>query len=60
MTPRNRTPDDPHKSDRALALYEKGLTPTQIAERLGTNPRSTSAMILQAKKRREKLAGVTE
>lgn len=26
------------KGDRALALHEKGLTPTQIAERLNVRP----------------------
>lgn len=51
------SPHDTTKSDRALALREKGLTPTQIAERLGTTRGSVSAMIIAAKKRREKAAG---
>lgn len=51
-------PDKTGKSDRALALHDKGLTPAQIAERLGSNPRSVSAMILHARQRREKAARV--
>jgi DNA-binding CsgD family transcriptional regulator len=45
-------PNDATKSDRALKLSEQGLSPAQIAERLGTNARSVSAMILAAKHRR--------
>lgn len=45
------------KSERALILREQGLAPPQIAERLGSNPRAVCAMILKAKKRREKAAG---
>lgn len=48
------------KSDRALELREKGLTPTQIAERLGTTARSASAMIRNAQLRREKATGGSE
>lgn len=40
------------KCERALALSEKGLTPAQIAERIGSSPGSISAMICNAKKRR--------
>lgn len=48
------------REDRALELREKGLTPVQIAERIGSTPRSVSVMILKAKQRREKAAEVVE
>lgn len=40
------------KCERALELSERGLTPTQIAERIGSSPRSIAAMVCNAKKRR--------
>lgn len=43
------------KSDRALALFEKGLTTSQIAERLGVAQNNISAMLRHARKRREKV-----
>lgn len=46
----------PDKSDRALELREKGLTPVQIAERLGSKPGVISTMIIHAKARRAKEA----
>jgi orotate phosphoribosyltransferase-like protein len=46
------TKNNKGKCERALELHDKGLTPTQIAERLGSNPRSVAAMICNAKKRR--------
>lgn len=46
------------KSARALELSEQGLTPAQIAERIGSNPRSVSSMILHARQRREKKLAV--
>lgn len=49
-------PHDTTKSDRALELSEKGLKPNQIAERLGSSRGSVSAMIIAAKRRREKRA----
>jgi DNA-binding CsgD family transcriptional regulator len=42
------------KSERALELFEKGLSSAAIAERLGTTARSVSALILNAKQRRER------
>jgi hypothetical protein len=44
------------KSERALKLLEQGLAVYQIAERIGSTSRSTSAMILQARRRRAKEA----
>lgn len=49
-------PSKPGKGERALELYERGLTPAQIAERLGSNPRSVSSLILHARQRRERNA----
>lgn len=44
------------KAERALELREQGLTPTQIAARIGSNPRSIAAMINAARKRRDQKA----
>lgn len=44
------------KSERALKLLEQGLKVYQIAERIGSSSRSTSAMILHARHRREREA----
>jgi DNA-directed RNA polymerase specialized sigma24 family protein len=43
-----------NKNERALELFEKGLTPDQIAERLGVNPRLIWTMLRNARKRRER------
>lgn len=48
--------DRDDKSERALKLLEQGLAVYQIAERIGSTSRSTSAMILHAKQRRAKEA----
>lgn len=42
------------KSDRALELFEKGLDTGAISERLGTTVTSVCAMLIQARKRRER------
>ncbi|WP_316228354.1 MULTISPECIES: hypothetical protein [unclassified Bradyrhizobium] len=43
------------KADRALALHEKGLTPSVIGERLGVDRKCVPGMIQRAKQRREKM-----
>jgi transcriptional regulator len=43
------------KGDRALELFEKGLEPPVIAERLGLNRTNISYIIRIAKARRERL-----
>ncbi len=50
------TRKDIPKGDRALELREKGLTPEQIAERLGVTPHAADNMIGRAKRRRDKRA----
>jgi len=40
-------------ADRALELYERGLTPVVIAERLGIGPRHVQGMLQRARERRE-------
>jgi transcriptional regulator len=46
---------------RALELHDKGLTPTQIAERLGMPSRQhVSTMIKRARERREREKGGAE
>lgn len=50
--------DDRGKCERALQLHEQGLTSAQIAERIGSNARSVSAMISAAKLRRKRKAEV--
>ncbi len=52
------TRKDIPKGDRALQLREQGLTPSQIAERLGVTLHAAGNMIGQAKRRREKAAVV--
>lgn len=42
------------KADRALELYERGLTPAVIAERLGTSQSHVQGMLQRARERREK------
>jgi DNA-binding CsgD family transcriptional regulator len=44
------------KGDRALVLYEQGVKPAQIAERLGIQPNNVSGLLRNARKRRESLA----
>lgn len=44
------------KGERALELRRKGLTPAQIAERLGTTPRSVSCMLRNTRVRHEQAA----
>lgn len=44
------------KGERALALRKQGLTPIQIAERLGTTPRSISCMLRNTRVRLEQAA----
>ena len=44
----------PGKAERALELFEKGLTYYVIAERLGITSRNVGAMIEKARKQREK------
>jgi DNA-directed RNA polymerase specialized sigma24 family protein len=41
------------KADRALELYERGLAPTAIAERLGISPRHVQGTLQRARERRE-------
>lgn len=43
------------KSERALELREKGLTPEQISERIGCTRNNVSAMINHARKKRERM-----
>lgn len=43
------------KSDRALALHEKGLDSEQIAARIGCSPHNVPAFIQNALKKRERL-----
>ena len=44
------------KADRALRLYEQGIRPFVIAERLGVSPQRVSGMLQRARERREKRA----
>lgn len=44
----------PDKSDRALELFEKGLSVSVIAERLGSRRTNIAEMIRSARSRREK------
>lgn len=46
------------KSQRALELREKGLSPAQIAERLGTTGRSVNCMISAERERRRHAAAM--
>lgn len=48
------------KSERALELYEKGIRPAVIAERLGVRPSHVSGMLQRARQRREKAGEVVE
>ena len=48
------------KSDRALALLEKGLDSAQIAERLGVSPRQVMTFVRNALKKRERLARASQ
>jgi DNA-directed RNA polymerase specialized sigma24 family protein len=41
------------KADRALELYERGLTPAIIAERLCISPRHVRGTLQRARQRRE-------
>jgi DNA-binding transcriptional regulator LsrR (DeoR family) len=40
------------KADRALKLYEQGLTRAQLAERLSVNPKNMTGMLQRARQRR--------
>jgi DNA-binding CsgD family transcriptional regulator len=42
------------KGDRALELFEKGLKPAQIGERLGLGRKNISSLIKDAMKRRQR------
>jgi DNA-binding transcriptional regulator LsrR (DeoR family) len=42
------------KADRALELYERGISRSIIAERLGVRPSHISGMLQRARQRREK------
>ena len=44
------------KSDRALELFERGLTSSQIADRLGTKPKAISSLLHCARAKREREA----
>jgi DNA-binding transcriptional regulator LsrR (DeoR family) len=48
------------KADRALKLYEQGVTRAQLAERLCVNPKNMTGMLQRARQRREKAIGVVE
>lgn len=48
------------KADRALELYEKGISPSVIAERLGVRHGHVQGMLQRARQRREKAAEVSE
>lgn len=48
------------KAERALALYERGLTPAQIGERLGLNAGHVSGYLQRARQRREKAKETVE
>jgi hypothetical protein len=45
-----------HKGDRALELFEKGLEPSVIAQRLGGSLDAIHALIKNARARREREA----
>lgn len=57
MNGHTRDRNGQEKGDRALALYEKGLSPSAIGERLGVPARHVQGMIQRARQRREKMAG---
>jgi DNA-binding transcriptional regulator LsrR (DeoR family) len=48
------------KADHALELFENGIRPVDIAERLGTSRSHISGMLQRARQRREKKNEVTE
>jgi DNA-binding transcriptional regulator LsrR (DeoR family) len=48
------------KSDRALELFENGIKPAVIAERLGVRPTHVGGMLQRARQRREKLREAAE
>lgn len=48
------------RSDRALKLFEQGLTRGQIAERLGVVPRNVQGMLQRARQRREQAEAVSK
>ena len=50
-------PEKDFKGDRALKLFDSGLTYSLIAERLGGNTSAICALIQNARKRREKANG---
>jgi hypothetical protein len=50
------TRKDTSKGDRALELYEKGIKPILIQERLGVRAGHLQAMLQQARARRDKKA----
>lgn len=52
------TRKDTSRADRALELYEKGIKPIVIQERLGVRPAHLQAMLQQARARREKAGEV--
>lgn len=48
------------KAERALVLYEQGMTRTQIAERLGLRPNHVGGYLQRARQRREKAKEMAE
>ena len=44
------------KADRALKLYEQGLTRAQLAERLCVSPKNMTGMLQRARQRRQRAA----
>jgi DNA-binding transcriptional regulator LsrR (DeoR family) len=48
------------KADRALELYERGLKPFVIAERLGISQSHVQGMLQRARQRREKAKEMAE
>jgi DNA-binding transcriptional regulator LsrR (DeoR family) len=52
--------DAARKADRALELFEKGIKPAVIAERLGVRPTHVGGMLQRARQRREKAREAVE
>lgn len=52
------TARDINKSNRALELYEKGIEPVAIAERLGIQSSHVAVYVRAAKARRERASRV--
>lgn len=54
MTEPSQRTDRMNKGERALQLLEKGLSPQQIAERIGSSTSSVATLIAIARKARER------